>query len=432
MSSLYRLYQALLRVELWAIVAAVLAGMLWEPALIAAPLIGLLFALLRLAVEKKLPGPTPADLAILLLFLLLPVNYLFSANPDQAITPILRLLGGVALYYAVVRWAGTLDRMRKLVTITSVAALGLCTLAVISIDWVSYKLFFIPPQLYERLPVLTSDTIHPNVLAGSLIAIIPLAFAMLLYNFSQSSIFERFIYSGTVIMSVGVLLLTQSRAAILALLLVLLILLFMRSRWAWYLPLVGLLAGLGMALWLGMVEVRYLLNNFLSLAGLGQRLDIWQRMLYMLQDFPLSGVGMGNFAEAFRVLYPMSLEASYPLPHAHNLFLQVGADLGIPGLIVWLAILLAAFFAALQAYRTGKRWQQGRLIAISAGLLGCQLAIILHGTFDSVLWAEVRTAPLVWWLWGLAMASLNLVSQARRQRASRILSRPKGVSSSTL
>lgn len=408
-----RIYQALNWAEIWVVAAAVLAGMIWTPALIAAPLIGLAYFLLRLGVEERLPGPTPADLPIFLLALLLLANYSFAAIPEQTFQPILRIWGGIVLYYAVVQWCRTTIRLRWLVALTGLAALALSLLSVIAVNWTSGKLLFIPTSVYERFSVYVSDAIHPNVLAGSLIAILPLSLAIPLFSWRKVSWTERLIYPLIFIVASAGLILTQSRGALLALLAALLVVFILRSHWFWSLLIFGLLGLIFVWFSVGQAELKLLVTDLISIEGLGQRTDIWQRTIYMIQDFPLTGVGLGHYSDAFRIFYPMSLDPTSSMPHAHNLFLQVGADLGVPGLVLWLSVLLAALAAAWQVYRAGKKFQNPMVAAIGAGLLGCQLAIIFHGMFDSVLWGEIRIAPLVWWIWGLSMAALNIVSNQR-------------------
>jgi putative inorganic carbon (HCO3(-)) transporter len=414
-TAFHRLYQSFSWTELWVIAIAVLAGMLWAPALIAAPVIAIFYALLRLLVESKLPGPTPADLAILLLALLAIANFFLNASPENTVPALFRLFGCIALYYAIVHWAKTTIRLRWLLAVTALAILGLSLLSIFASNWVSYKLYFIPPQVYERFTLLFTDTIHPNVLAGSLIAVFPLALAIPLFAFIKSHPIERILYPVILLVISGVLILSQSRSALLALLVIVMIVLILRSAWFWSLPVLAAAALAIVMLVFSLNEVKIALISEISTAGLGQRLDIWQHVLFLLQDFPLTGVGMGNFPQAFQALYPREMNPSSLLPHAHNLFLQVGADLGIPGLVIWLSVLFASAWAAWQVFQTGKRWQQPWLMAMGAGLFGCQLAIIFHGMFDSVLWVEVRTAPLVWWLWGLSMAGLNLCQRAPRR-----------------
>ena len=69
---------------------------------------------------------------------------------------------------------------------------------------------------------------------------------------------------------------------------------------------------------------------------------------------------MGAFRQAANLLYPFFLAGpDADIPHAHNIFLQVGADLGLPGLIAWLAlVVLLVCVAAWQVYRRGQ-WGRG-------------------------------------------------------------------------
>ena len=91
-----------------------------------------------------------------------------------------------------------------------------------------------------------------------------------------------------------------------------------------------------------------------ALGGADQRLEIWSRALYMLQDFPFTGIGMGAFRQVANLLYPFFLAGpDAEIPHAHNIFLQVGVDLGLPGLIAWLALLILVCVCAWLVYRRG-------------------------------------------------------------------------------
>ncbi len=99
------------------------------------------------------------------------------------------------------------------------------------------------------------------------------------------------------------------------------------------------------------------------------------------------------------------------MEHAHNLFLQVAVDLGIPGLIAWLGILLGAIYSAWLAQREAARSKLGWMRGFAVGLLACQAALVVHGMVDAVTWGMVRPAPLVWLVWGACVAALNIVYQ---------------------
>ena len=63
---------------------------------------------------------------------------------------------------------------------------------------------------------------------------------------------------------------------------------------------------------------------------------IWQKTLKSIADKPLLGVGVGNFP----VVLAQPLSYMLAGSTAHNLFLHIAATIGIPGLIVFLAMLL--------------------------------------------------------------------------------------------
>jgi len=126
----------------------------------------------------------------------------------------------------------------------------------------------------------------------------------------------------------------------------------------------------------------------------------------MIQDFSFTGVGMGSFGRVADLLYPFFLAPPGQIPHAHNLFLQVAGDLGIPGLLAWLAVLLAVMAAAWQVYRSGQRHHHGSLrAALGAGLLASQVALMVHGLTDATVWGMTKPAVVVWAMWGLTLAA---------------------------
>ncbi len=155
---------------------------------------------------------------------------------------------------------------------------------------------------------------------------------------------------------------------------------------------------------LGMSRIQEIAFSSGAISGWDGRKEIWSRAIYMIQDFPFTGVGMGSYGFVADALYPLFSFAPGAILHAHNLFLQIGVDLGIPGLIAWLAILLVVIALSWKQYRYGRVHQNVQCAALGAGLLSSQLALVVHGMTDSVTWGMVRPAPLVWAIWGLAVA----------------------------
>jgi len=141
------------------------------------------------------------------------------------------------------------------------------------------------------------------------------------------------------------------------------------------------------------------------------RLALWSRALAMMADFPFTGVGMGSFTRALWLLYPLSsVGPSTVLDHAHNLFLQIGTDYGLPGLVAWLAQMLLLLWMGVDAVRCARG---GSLWPLAAGLLGGLVAYLIHGLTDSFTY-YAKGHTLVWGCLSV-IAALWLVLQGRMQ-----------------
>jgi len=146
-----------------------------------------------------------------------------------------------------------------------------------------------------------------------------------------------------------------------------------------------------------------------ALSGATTRVEIWSRAIYITQDFPFTGIGMGMFPVITDLLYPMIFTRP-GIEHAHNLLLQIAVDLGLPGLVAWLAIFAVVVMCLAQQLRNCNT----KFLPLIAGLLGAQVALIVGGISDAVTWGMVRSAPLVWAIWGVAVASwLSFKRQAQ-------------------
>ena len=339
------------------------------------------------------------------------ISYLITPLLTDTYPQVLSLLLGIATYYALVNWGDTPIRLDWLqygfVAIPLVvAAVGI--IGVGSSFQNLNKLPFIPPGFYHILPVVLTDSINPNVLAGTLAFLFPFPLCILLFPFKQKK-WTIHLFAGIVViilLIVGII--TQSRNSILGLGLALTIAYLLRWPSRWYLLLLLPLIGCTI-LWLFGDNPRLFYYWFLMRGGLvttlNQRMDIWARAVYMIQDFPFTGIGMGNFSKLADTLYPFSIEARN-IPHAHNLFLQIAVDLGIPGLIAWLAAWLGIIHISWRIYRGSHPFK-----ALGAALFISQIVLGSVGLLDSVVWGGTKTAPLVWIVWGVAVAAWRITSQ---------------------
>jgi putative inorganic carbon (HCO3(-)) transporter len=127
------------------------------------------------------------------------------------------------------------------------------------------------------------------------------------------------------------------------------------------------------------------------------RLDIWRVGWRMVRAHPLQGVGAGNFQNAavHYVQAPGSIASAHLIvdaPHvAHNVYLELLADLGIPGLLAFVGVATFSLLAGLRAARAfERRGDAGLELAarcVVLALIGFLAAdFFLSGEFSKQLW----------------------------------------------
>jgi putative inorganic carbon (HCO3(-)) transporter len=391
--------------EIWAVALAVVASMISTRLLPIALAVAVFFWIIRWITNGRLSVRTSVDWAIGLLALMMAVTLWATALPEKTLPQVYRLLTGILLFYTIVNWTSTPARLRLLTVAIVLAGLGLALMAPVSVEWSSGKLPFIPDLLYSRFKLLVADVVHPNVMAGSLVILLPIPFALMIFAWRELGGWKRLLSSIVILTMVGMLFLTKSRGAWIAFTLILVFLPILRWRWGWV-GVVVLIVAEGVILYrFGITSVAEALLSSDTVGSVGGRVEVWSRAIYMIQDFSFTGIGMGTFGDVADLLYPFFLAAPSSILHSHNLFLQVTVDLGLPGLIAWLAILYLVLITSWRVYRRGQKSANGWLAGIGAGLFCSQLALMTHGLTDAVTWGMVRPAPIVWVLWGLAMAA---------------------------
>jgi putative inorganic carbon (HCO3(-)) transporter len=366
---------------------------------------------------------TPIDGPAVVLVALVPLTFWVTVDRARTTVAVIRLLTGLALAYGLVNWARDAARLSVLAFGLAGLSLGLATFGLISVEWPLDKMSFVPQALYRwtsaRLVAAArvADVVNPNILAGALVMTLPFALAALLetrhlgyagvlgrVSVLGRSWFRWAWYGGAVGASVVVLLLSQSRGAWLAELAAVWVLLLYRwPRLFWLFP-----AGLLGAVW----GVWRALSALVAEGRAGQmgRFELWSRSLYLIQDMPYTGVGAGAFEPILDTQFPFYLHGAW-VEHAHNLFLQVALDLGLPGLIAFVALLLLALVCAFETFRRYRAGRQPFLAALSWAGLASLTAMLVHGTIDATTWIVSRGAFVPWAVIGLLLA-LHRVAMA--------------------
>jgi putative inorganic carbon (HCO3(-)) transporter len=155
-------------------------------------------------------------------------------------------------------------------------------------------------------------------------------------------------------------------------------------------------------------EVTY--ANFATierLAHLRAALDMWR-------DHPWLGVGFGNYA----TIYPAYAIGRWlnPLGHAHNYYLNVGAETGLVGLVAYGLLWLAAFGLGWGAVRRSSGFER----AVAAGGVGVLVHLTVHNLVDNLFVQGMYLhVAIVLGLLCLTYYSPNWKSQTRIDNSSR-------------
>jgi O-antigen ligase len=104
------------------------------------------------------------------------------------------------------------------------------------------------------------------------------------------------------------------------------------------------------------------------------RIDAWRTGMEMAKERPLTGVGAGAFVIAWPTFAPGDVGEART---EHNTFVQLIAELGIPGLALFLAAFLAGLFGVSRAARVPRLEPYAR--GVQCGLAGFAMCSISGG-----------------------------------------------------
>jgi putative inorganic carbon (HCO3(-)) transporter len=325
----------------------------------------------RRAARGRLLPSTPLDWPICLLLVMVLVSIFATFDLTLSFGKIMGLIFGVACYYALVDWASTSHRLMRLAQGYILAGAGLSTLALLGTDWSNTHWFgklcglgqFTQqfPQLMRGLPGAEGG-FNPNEVGGSLLWVLPVSLGFTVFAWTERRGAALVPFAGRCLLVAATLLtfatlaLTQSRGAILGALVAVLLIAWLYAPRARRLVVAGVAGGaLAVVLLGGPNQVAgsvQCVSDFGSAAdplNLGVRSEAWSLALQDIGKAPLTGIGMNTF----RALVPAlpGLPANYDIGHAHNQFLQAALDLGLPGMLAYVAIWLVAAALVLTLWR---------------------------------------------------------------------------------
>ncbi len=389
-----------------------------------------------LFLRTPLIPPTPFNLVFLLFMFMVMVGILVTADPQHTLPKACGIILGISTWRFIVI---TIDRPSLLTwAIAGFILLGVAMtlFGLLNADWLLKSSSQVPflqglerINLRDAIPLFSAGSgIHPNQIAGSIMLYLPLMLS-LLFGF-QVVHRNRWILLGTIILillATSTLVLTQSRSGWLGMaggffmLLILWALFLPPSRMRkmlWVVTIIIIILGSILFVQLGGTA---LIDVWLdppqetvigSLATLNFRQEIWPWALAAVRDFPFTGTGLGAFRDVARRLYPIQVVETFDFAHAHNVFLQMTLDLGIPGLVSYVAMLIISFTIGWQISR-----KSSAIRPVSIGLMAGLIAFHMYGLTDAIA-IGAKPSLLLWVLVALLSAA-NRISVVQRKPRTR-------------
>jgi putative inorganic carbon (HCO3(-)) transporter len=309
------------------------------------------------------------------------------------------------LFFVTTIVVDSVDRLRW----TLLTAIGSVTLASLYVlrEWLKYHDVFSD----LRPGWVTGD---PNYFTVSALACLPLAVCLIRKG---QPTWERWFCVGSAALSLMAVTLAASRGGFIGLVAAAVFLLW-RSRHLGFRGVVGIALLVLLSFLSPVSPVERLLSPTSSdQDAADSRLIVWKGALRIIATHPIFGIGLGNFKEAV---------SAYEDPGrtveslAHNSYLEIAAELGIPGLLVFLCMLLATL-RSLERVRNTTR--KAGPILISQAAIGIQASLL--GSAVAIFFVTAYLQKLLWLMMFVSLCLPALARQADLETSMQSTSRPR-------
>ncbi len=252
--------------------------------------------------------------------------------------------------------------------------------AIAAQDWVDPKRF---PLLYRRM---YSTLENPNLCAGYLLMMIGLMGARGLLEPKRRRKWTQLSVAAVLVLC---LLLTYSRGAWVSLGVMAAVLAMLYDRRIW---LVFLLVPVVLLVYHGQITERFLSLFSGEDTSTILRFALWESTVAMIEDNPLFGVGWGAYFKAYPAYNFFVGDPEVIIFHAHNMYLSILAEIGIPGGLFYFLLFFAHLAVSIRLYRHSED-PFSRAVGLGGALAISGMAA--YGVGDYVLFS--RAVSLIFW-----------------------------------
>lgn len=296
----------------------------------------------------------------------------------------------------------------------------------------------------EKLDIYSTSG-NPNFLGAYLIGVLPLSILCSLGRLDGSTAW-RWFYRATTLVMLLCLLYTRTKGAWIGAGVALLYLLvlqrssvtarILQGRILVILCCMLLILSLGLYIsgtidWI-IEEIKSLRAGHVTIRG---RLFLWQVTIGMISDHLFTGVGWGNYRAYFQEYqgrflgthpdYVSILDTQGSAESSHNEYLEITAETGLIGLLLFFMVLGVTFRLVVRAKDMESDSKRGMTYAAAAGIL----AILVHSLFVFPL--HLADAGTIFWMQVGLIHAMNLqdidTSQIKRRTGNRVATLPRAV-----
>lgn len=252
---------------------------------------------------------------------------------------------------------------------------------------------------------------EPNEFAALIVAALMLLAA--LAGGARKSPGLRMVAVAAAVLCTVTVFLTLSRGGLVALAVGLVVAVAVAGRWRGVAAVLAIVVGFSAVLFYTTLASPDARERVTFVEGGSGRTDIWTVAWRMVEDEPLRGIGTGNFQRAsiHYLLEPGAIERDEFIVDtpkvAHNIYLQVLAELGAVGLVLFLAVLAFPLACAFKAARRFNAAGDGQMAIMAYGVFIALIALLAAYFFVSE-----QHSKQMWLLLGLGPSLLAVASRA--------------------
>lgn len=375
------------------------AGLLFSSALVEIASLFSLGSIILLKIRER-DGPMGIDKSLALpLFIFTGIcvlSYIWSEYPPQSLRGIFKVLQQVSIFWMVTQIFRDHQQLKRFETLFLILAVLLVADGFYQYTFGKDLIRGIPIQGSMAGPRVSASLKNYGMFGAHLAMILLFLFMLGLRWRNLDGKWKYWYFClPTSIGALFLLFLTRSRGAILAFLLGTFFYLIFRKKIILLFLLFTFLVGLAFILPPSMILH---LDGYLREQSLVERYCLWDRAVQVIKAKPLTGTGINTYSVA-HPKYDKKQNWRVKNYYAHNGFLQMAAETGLPSLFAFLWFLFRYFQRGFGAL---KRWPHPREQDILLSLLIGVLNFLLLAGIDTVL-HNSQAALTFWYLLGLGL-----------------------------